>query len=487
MIRRFLRNEEGSIFIVVALATMAVVGAVGVAVDIARGQMVQAKLQNAVDAAGLAAGASVNATNIGDIATKYATINFAQGNLGATLNPISTTLSSDKKLVTITASADLPTTITRIFNQSNITVNASTEITRSNKGLEVAMVLDTTGSMAGSKIVALKNAAHSLVNVLFGTEAVATNLWIGLVPFSQSVNVGASHSDWLDQTYFNALPWETKSWGGCTEARYTSARDITDDPPFDLNFPNAEPPAAPYEKFKAYFNGTWSAALPVNICSNSSSCRCSNYGPCGTDIKTSVTTRYRVTCANNNCSRTDYTLTAGSNPSNGCIGTPVTPLTNVKSTITSGINALVAAGMTHVNHGAVWGWRMISPRWRGYWGGAMNTNNLPLDYNAPLMSKAVIIMTDGENTSTTYSAYPSASGVTPAVMDTKLTRVCNSMKAQGVIVYTILFQQNSNNIKTLLRNCATTPDYFFDSPSAQDLQTAFTTIADSLSNLRISK
>ena len=56
MFKSLLRRNDGSVFLIVALAATVVIGSVGVAVDIGRGQMVQAKLQNAVDAAGLAAG-----------------------------------------------------------------------------------------------------------------------------------------------------------------------------------------------------------------------------------------------------------------------------------------------------------------------------------------------------------------------------------------------------------------------------------------------
>ena len=44
----------------------------------------------------------------------------------------------------------------------------------------------------------------------------------------------------------------------------------------------------------------------------------------------------------------------------------------------------------------VWGWRTISPRWRGLWGGATPAD-MPFDRDEPLMDKAVVLMTDGEN------------------------------------------------------------------------------------------
>lgn len=518
MFRTFSNNREGSVLVFVALAAVAVVGSVGVAVDVGRSQMVQAKLQNAVDAAGLAAGATINSDDLEGIATKYINLNFNTGNLGATLGEVETTLSEDGKTLNVTASATLPTTITKIFGRDSVSVTAATEVTRSNKGLELALVLDTTGSMAGSKLESLKTAAHDMVGILFGDDTVGENLWIGVVPFSQTVNVGSAHTDWLNASHYAGLNWGSTSWGGCVDARYTAGRDTTDDPPFDLTDPSVATPAAPYERFKAYYwpddaNNNWASTTTntdtttTTLCSRKSSCTCSNYGPCTTTTvgDTATTTRCSGSNSKKSCYRdvavttttTSYTLTSTKGPNAYC-PSAITPLTNVKATIDTGIDALAARGNTHVNYGAVWGWRLISPRWRGYWGGSMDTNNLPLDYGAPLMSKAVIIMTDGTNTmsSNNRSAYgylsegnlgTTSSSTAVTNLNTRLTTVCNAMKAQNITVYTILFQESDNTIKTLLRSCATTPDHFFDSPTTESLSSAFHTIGDSLANLRISR
>ena len=95
MFRRLIRDTRGNVILLVAIASMSIVGGVGVAVDIGRGQMVQAKLQNAVDAAALAAGATLNTNDLDTVATRYVNLNFSQNNLGATLNGVDATLSDD--------------------------------------------------------------------------------------------------------------------------------------------------------------------------------------------------------------------------------------------------------------------------------------------------------------------------------------------------------------------------------------------------------
>jgi len=500
-LKRFAREERGSVFAMVAIASIAVIGSVGLAVDVGRSQMVESKLQNAVDAAGLAAGANVSTTDMNALATKYINLNFNQGILGAQLGTVTSSVSSNNQVITLTANATVPTTFMKIFGQEQVAISATTEVTRSNKGLELAMVLDTTGSMAGSKIDALKTAAHSMVSILFGDSTTQENLWIGMVPFSQTVNIGTGRSAWLDGTTFD---WGPGAWKGCVDARYATNRDVTDDPPS-------------VQKFRAYYwpdhnsYNNWIIAATdttTNTCTNRSSCTCSNYGPCGTTTSNGTTTTLACTGSGSSrsCTRrvqTPQTYDISENGTsqrgpNAYCPAAVLPLTNVRATIDAAIDTIYPAGNTHINYGAVWGWRMLSPRWRGTWGGTMNANNLPLDYNTPLMNKAVIIMTDGTNTMSNgvRSAYGYLSegnlGTTDAatsvtVLNNRLTTVCNAMKAQNIIVYTVLFQETNNTIRTSMRNCATTPDYFFDSPTESELNTAFQVIGDSLANLRISR
>ena len=110
----------------------------------------------------------------------------------------------------------------------------------------------------------------------------------------------------------------------------------------------------------------------------------------------------------------------------------------------------------------------------------------------------MILMTDGVNTmsSQIYTAYGFLSagnlGTTNAStavtkLNNKLATVCNSMKAQGILIYTVLFEESDNTVKNLLKNCASQPDFFFNSPDEETLKQAFRAIGDSLSALRVSR
>lgn len=505
--QRLLRDDRGSTFILVAFGMMALVGAMGAAVDIGRGELARMKLQTSIDAAGLAAGGSINSTDVNDEVRKYVELNFSRGTLDAVITDVRTQVSDDNLLLTIDADATMPTTLMKVFGIDNIPLHAHSEITRTNKGMELVLVLDTTGSMAGSKLTNLQIASNDLIDILFGDTETGENLWIGVVPFSQAVNVGNAHTDWVEPAH-TSWDWGTTSWAGCVEARYTG-RDITDAPPYgDPGTP------ADQELFRAYYwadhdsYNNWIRSTTDSdtdrICSNNSNCSCSNYS-CG--CTTNGNSTVCISCSGSGSGRdcdettettsTTYSITSSRGPNTYC-PSEVTRMTSSKTIAKTGIAALQAQGNTHVVTGASWGWKMLSPRWRGLWGGSMDTDSLPLDYNTDLMIKAAVIMTDGENTITNSvdGAYDylsdgrlgtTNSGTAVTELNNRLRDTCAAMKAKGIIVYTVVFDLSSSTVDTLLRNCATQPDYYFNTPDAASLRQAFRTIGDSLANLRISK
>ena len=62
--------------------------------------------------------------------------------------------------------------------------------------------------MAGSKLAAMKTAANTLVDTLFGTDQVSDKVKIGLVPFANAVNVNVpSNTSRLDVANPSPLNW----------------------------------------------------------------------------------------------------------------------------------------------------------------------------------------------------------------------------------------------------------------------------------------
>lgn len=534
----FARSESGMTLPLLALSLVALMGFSGIAIDVGRAQMVQSKLQFSIDSAGLAAGATVSTANTTTEFKKYLDTNF-NGYMGSSITSYSVTPNSTNTVFAMMAKATMPTTFMGILGVKSITLSAQSEISRAITGLELVFVLDNTGSMnwssggSDTKLAALKTASNTLLSTLFGNTTTSSNgkLWVGIVPFSQAVNVGTARTSWLRSDYVYdsvtdttaTLDWgngnDGTGWGGCVDARL-NGYDVTDDPPTSGD-----------TLFGAYYwtsdnlntdfwvrgNNDWKLPL-YNECKKTYlRCRiggssCSTViGSCSTSYGTYTCTETGTTCSEvSRCSGTYVSCTASGNytyasPLNTTDEGPslycpqqVTAMTNVKSTLTTAVDAMTAQGNTEINEGLVWGWRMLSPRWRGYWGDLMGSNNLPLAYHTTGMAKAVVLLTDGENTisNNSHGSYwylgsnrTGSTSSTGAVskLDEKTLSVCTAMKNEGIYIYTIGLGPSTDINETLLKRCATADNYYFHSPTTSELQTVFNSIGDSLSNLRVSQ
>ena len=519
-IRNFARSESGMTLPLLAISMVAITGMTGIAIDTARAQLVQSKLQFSLDAAGLAGGSTVSTVNLNSEVEKYLLVNF-NGYLGATLTGTNVATSNNNAVINLSATATLPSTFLSVIGVNTITVNATSQISRAVTGLELVMVLDNTGSMTNSagggvsKIQALQTAANALVTTLFNGQTTSTNgkLWVGIVPFSQAVNIGTGHPTWMNTTYDNGLPtlqvktttpsatitgpgWGPTTWGGCVDARNTGNEDITDDPPSTSNVNTL---------FNEYYwpsdnlNYTAESNTPNSNYNNWASLvwkRCKS-GTCSYVNNTcSTSSGYTCTFDHYTYASTINTTTAGPNL---LCPQQVTPMTNNSTTLTTAINAMVAEGDTLINQGMQWGWFMLSPRWQGQWGGTMDANGLPLAYNTPGMAKALVLVTDGENTldNTAHGAYwfvennwlgttNSTTGETD--LNNRTLQLCTAMKNAGIYVYTIaLGTDPSQEGLAMLQSCATATNYYFNSPSTTQLSGIFSAIGNSLSNLRVSQ
>ena len=146
-------------------------------------------LQDALDAATLFAARSTGTTTaavdtVGDAAL---TANLVLPT-GATLVASNFTLVGDK--VVGYAEVSPPALAPGVWTHAN--VQANSEVVRSLDKLEIALVLDNTGSMQGTKLSTLKDAASAMVDKLVEASSRSTQvdpLKIALVPFSTTVRV----------------------------------------------------------------------------------------------------------------------------------------------------------------------------------------------------------------------------------------------------------------------------------------------------------
>jgi Flp pilus assembly protein TadG len=241
-LRRFGADTSGSAITLMVAGLIPVMAALGASIDLGRLYMVKSQMQAGVDAAALA---GARAYSVTDGSAKSRTVqasSYFYGNFPSTFMSVEQltptfTVVDNVNVTTVTATANLPMLLMRIFgiNQQQITAVAKAELQP--RPLETMVVLDNTGSMrfnlSGGKtrIVALKEAVNSFIDVLYQGGTTRPDLALGFVMYDITANVGAILKTWrstsvVSQTGFNdasttAWPTNPLAWKGCVASDQT--------------------------------------------------------------------------------------------------------------------------------------------------------------------------------------------------------------------------------------------------------------------------
>ena len=240
LMARFGRDQGGNAAMVFGLAALPLVAGAGLAIDTLLAYSVEDQLQKSLDAAGLAAGRTALPENVEADARSYFNSNFGSGSKLAVLKDLKIEVSEAGDQLTLSANASMPTRFMRVFGKDTVAVAASTVIDRTVRQMELALVLDNTGSMAGAAFTTMQSAAKDLVNIVYGDKETNANLFVAVVPFVSVVNIGTANWNWLETTDLQwryaagvkgaVNPYAPTNWKGCVMGR-TGGLDQTDDPP----------------------------------------------------------------------------------------------------------------------------------------------------------------------------------------------------------------------------------------------------------------
>jgi len=169
--RSDISSQQGFVLVYMAGLLALLMLASGLAVDSGRAYLVKAQLSKAVDGAALAAARSLNSGNPRAEATQIFKANFPPGYMGTSsssdptsaLNFFSSTVNaaSGVNVVTVSASAVLPTTFMNVANVNQVTVASTGEATR--RMVDLSLVLDVSSSI-GPQWTAVRDAARTFVN-----------------------------------------------------------------------------------------------------------------------------------------------------------------------------------------------------------------------------------------------------------------------------------------------------------------------------------
>jgi len=195
------QSQRGQIAVLVGILMIVLIGFAGLAVDSGRAFGVKAKLNGAVDAAGIAAaralaqGATDDARIAAaqDAASSYYSANFPSNYLGAELSPpgVSVVHNSDGYWqVDVSGSATMPVSLMSVLGFTDLSVTATGQTIR--RDLDIILVLDTSGSLgpptsSSSTLPTLKSAAINYFVNMFNAGSNGDR--VGLVSFASGAVV----------------------------------------------------------------------------------------------------------------------------------------------------------------------------------------------------------------------------------------------------------------------------------------------------------
>jgi len=457
-IARFTADQSGNTAVLFAVMAIGLMLSIGAAVDVGRWLHARDQTVAAIDAALLAGGRALQ-TNSQDSAGALATARkFYEQNVATRLPVTNDTVNfavvDGGTAITASGSAFIKTPFLQLANIDKLPLISSSETEFSKaelavggnggENIEISMMLDVTGSMAGQKLRDLKDAAKDLINIIVWDDQAKFTSKVALVPFSEDIRLPTTTA--LNNARGTSLP-ATKTvsfggwWGGPSQTYYLS--DCVVERTGSQKYTDAAPGSGQYvmghytENYTSS-GGWWGGGTRQGVCSIPQ-------------------------------------------------GAEVMALTNDKTSLLSKVENLSASGGTAGHLGTAWAWYTLSPNWSSLW----STGSKPAAYGTDNLHKIAILMTDGEY-NTQYNSNGVSASSSQAANGSSATQaraLCTAMKQKGITVYTVGFDlggHNSESYQTLY-NCATDPSKFYPADDGEQLKQAFRDIALKLSSLYLSK
>ena len=483
MLKKFLKNTSANTAMIAAFVMVPAMALVGGAYDISRATTNSAKLRSALESAALAAASLTNERDIETVVDEYLDANLVGdqsllSKLDVNVNP---TTKFNSKTVEITATANIDTYFLKMIGLDTLPVSAVTVANQTATSVELALVIDISSSMSGSKLENLVSSGKEFVNAILNDRNIERTS-MSVVPFGGTVNLGTS-------IFGDHVVSVGSATVDPTEAEYDVGAAVVDG---DFRFTGG---GACIEMRSEDFDD---ARLPLAS-------------------RAQVPDFWKWTNNHPWCPTAQNAIVANSNN---------------KTTLTNLFDNLALSDGTGMDIGAAWGLKMLSPSYRGFVGG--DFTDRPAAYDTEGGMKVLVIMTDGEitaqlrpkdvsignvhsnrpveinrapntdskgsNWKTWKNEYGKAdsdneqqivkkgNGSTAPEDDKAIgyfKRICDEAKANNIVVYTIGYQINTEkDSHQLLNYCASDASKYYFVEDV-DIATAFDSIAASVNSLRI--
>lgn len=491
--RRLRREKSGNVAMIFALLAIPLTGAIGLAIDMGRIYHVAMHTQGALDAAALAAGrvAQVEKTDTLNKASKSASAYYDQAKPTDVLQTsIAFAPNTQQTEFTVTATSwvrtpflsvldliapgtptsDAPPACKSSFACTKVVSTATAQICLNcsdvgggnaddGTNLEISMMLDVTGSMAGDKIVDLQAAAKDLIDiVVWGDQSKYTSR-VALAPFAPAVNVG---------DYFTKITGKS------------DREDNDGSSSKNINYPASCLNAKGSVKSSCSSDSKYNDIQYI-----------AKYAPCvveRTDLLSQFTDAapgtllggYLLSWNKARDGKSEEMATT-CNPT-----ASIVPLTSDRTKLKNTIDTFKASGTTAGQLGTAFAWYLLSPSWSNIW----PAESVPTPYGTPKVKKIAILMTDGEYNTLKGIQYNDGSAEATTALNNAKT-LCTTMKRSllpgdpNIEIYTVGFKLDTTASKNMLKNCATNPDHYYETSSGEGLKSAFRDIALKISRLRL--
>jgi Flp pilus assembly protein TadG len=450
--KSFFGDVYGNISIMMAVAAVPLLAAAGAAIDMVHANNAQTALQSAVDAAALAGGTSglTSHADLSALVNKFLAENNANLSIG-TADTIDFGTTPVTNNFYIRVNGKIKTDFMSLVGIPTMSLGAYTEVEKGGRALELALVLDNTGSMnSEGRLAALKVSSKKLVDTIMTTKPAGAYVKIGIVPFSNYVNVGLGNRNksWID------VPADYTDTTAVTYNTYPNATNC-----HIVNHP--------------YMNDGVPAVWQENVCANLGAPVLASYYP----------THTWNGCVGSRNDPLDVTIGTPNAKYPGIMDVgcpqPLTELTDIQSTLDSQIDGMVATGETYIPAGVLWGWNMLDSQQP--LAGAKTAAEM-----ANLKGvKSMVLMTDGDNTLS--ATYPTHNGSDSVTADSKTAQLCANMKAEGISIYTVGFKVHKPSSLAMLADCASNPNQALTADDDAALLAAFEQIGASLAQIRVAK
>lgn len=227
LIKAFARDRKGVTAVLFSIALVPIIGTLAVATDYSKAMKQKSTLQQIVDSTATALARDTDALLLTPAQLNARALAYASSVSGSMpVDNLGLTVTINADSVHIDATGKVKLTFAQILGTDSLVVNVGVTVERAKtKNLEVALALDNTGSMSGSKITQLKAAVKALVDYMSDKTKNPGNTKIALVPFTNYVRTDPA---WMLSSYLAGTP--SKKWVGCVTDR-NQPYDASDDSP----------------------------------------------------------------------------------------------------------------------------------------------------------------------------------------------------------------------------------------------------------------